>query len=47
LKKIVDLKEYRNNCFKEIQENTGEQVEALKAETHKSFKNYRITQSNR
>lgn len=41
---IEDFKEYINNSFKEIQENTGKQVEALKEETQKyPQKNYSKT----
>ena len=35
---IEDFKKGINNFFKETQENTGKQVEALKEETHKSLK---------
>jgi hypothetical protein len=35
---IEDFKKDINNSLKEIQENTGKQVEALKEETQKSFK---------
>jgi hypothetical protein len=34
---IEDFKKDLNNFLKEIQENTGKQVEALKEETQKSF----------
>ena len=34
---IEDLKKVINNSFKEIQENTGKQVEALKEEPQKSL----------
>ena len=44
---IEDFKKDINNSVKEVQENTGKQVEALKEETQKSLKNYRKTQSNR
>jgi hypothetical protein len=37
----------KNNSLKEIQENTGKQIEALKEETHKSFKECKKTQPNR
>ena len=37
---IEDFKEDINNSLKEIQENTGKQVEALKEETQKSFKKW-------
>jgi FtsZ-binding cell division protein ZapB len=40
MKKIEDIKEDKNNCFKEIQENTFQQVEALKEETYKFQKKY-------
>ena len=43
---IEDFKKDINNSVKEVQENTGKQVEALKEETQKSLKNYRKTQSN-
>jgi hypothetical protein len=33
-----DFKKEINNSFKEIQKNTGKQIEALKKETQKSFK---------
>ena len=35
---IEDFKKDINNSLKEIQENTGKQVEALKEETRKSIK---------
>jgi hypothetical protein len=35
---IEDFTKDINNYLKEIQENTGKQVEALKEETHKSLK---------
>ena len=35
---IEDFKKVINNSLKEIQENTGKQLEALKEETHKSLK---------
>jgi hypothetical protein len=35
---IVDFKKDINNFLKEIQENTGKQVEALKNETQKALK---------
>jgi hypothetical protein len=44
---IEDFKKDINNSLKEIQENTGKQVEALKEETQNPLKNYRKTQSNR
>jgi hypothetical protein len=37
MKMIEYLKEYIMNSLKEIQENTGNQIEALKEETHKSL----------
>jgi hypothetical protein len=40
---IEDFKEDINNSLKEIQENTGKQVEALKEETHKSLKEIQET----
>ena len=35
---VADFKKGMNNYLKEIQENTGKQVEALKEETQKSLK---------
>jgi hypothetical protein len=35
---IGNFKKDINNSFKEIQENRGKQVEAVKEETHKSLK---------
>ena len=35
---IEDFKKDKNNSLKEIQENTGKQLQFLKEETHKSFK---------
>jgi ABC-type uncharacterized transport system substrate-binding protein len=35
---IEDIKKYINNSLKEIQENTGKQLEVLKEETQKFFK---------
>jgi hypothetical protein len=32
---VEDFKENINNCLKEIQADTGKQVDALKEETHK------------
>jgi hypothetical protein len=43
---IDNFKNDINNAIKEIQENTGKQVEALKEKTQKSLKNYRKTQPN-
>ena len=42
-----DFKKNINNSLKEIQENTGKQVEALKQETQNPLKYYRDTHSNR
>jgi hypothetical protein len=36
-----------NNYLKEIQENTGKEVEVLKEETNKSLNKYRKIQSSR
>ena len=44
---IEDYKKDINNSLKEIQENTGKQVEYLKEETQNPSKNYRKTQPNR
>ena len=44
---IKDYKKDINNSLKEVQENTGKQVEDLKEETQNPLKNYRKTQSNR
>jgi hypothetical protein len=46
MKMIDDLKENRNNSLKEIQENTGKQVEAHKDETHKLLKEIQETQTS-
>jgi hypothetical protein len=43
---IEDFKKDINNSFKEIQENTGKQVESLKEEPQKLL-NYRKTQTGR
>jgi hypothetical protein len=40
---IEDFKKVINNSLKEIQENTGKQLEALMEETQKSLKKYRKT----
>jgi gas vesicle protein len=40
---IEDFKKDINNSLKEIQENTGKQLEALKEETQNLLKNYRKT----
>ena len=42
---IEDFKD-RNNSIKEIQENTGKQVEALKEETQKSFRELQKNANN-
>jgi hypothetical protein len=39
---IEDFKKDINNSIKEIEENTGKQVEALKEETQKSLKETQI-----
>jgi hypothetical protein len=44
---VEDFKKDINNSLKEIQEDTGKQVEALKGETQNPLKNYRKTQSNK
>ena len=44
---IEDFKKDINNSLKEIQKNTGKQVEALKEETQKSFKELQEAQPNR
>jgi hypothetical protein len=44
---IEDFRGDINNSVKEIQENTGKQVEDLKEETQSPLKNYRKTQSKR
>ena len=44
---MEDYKKDINNSLKEIQENTGKQVEALKEEHKNPLKNYRETQPNR
>jgi hypothetical protein len=44
--KIEEFKKDINNSLKEIQENTGKQVE-LKRKLKNSLKNYRKTQPNR
>ena len=43
---IEDFKKDINNSLKEIKENTGKQIEALKQETQNSLKNYSKIQSN-
>ena len=47
MKMMEDFKKEINNSFKEIQENMGKQLEALKEETQKSLKELKKTQSNR
>ena len=42
---IEDFKKDINNSLKEIQENTGKQLEALKEETQNPLKNYRKAQT--
>ena len=42
-----DFKKDMNNSLKEIQENTGKQVEDLKRKHKNPLKNYRKTQPNR
>jgi predicted phage gp36 major capsid-like protein len=44
---IEDFKKDINNSLKEIQENTGKQLEALKGETQKSIKELQEIQSKR
>ena len=44
---IEDFKKDRNNFLKEIQERTGNQVEALKWKYKKPLKKYRKTQPKR
>jgi len=44
---IEEFKEDINNSLKEIQENTGKQVEALKEETQNPLRNCRKTRPNR
>ena len=44
---IEDFMKDVNTSLKEIQENTGKQVEALKKEHKNSLKNCRKTQQNR
>jgi gas vesicle protein len=47
MKMIEDFKKDINNSLKEIQENTGKRLEALKDKTQNSLKNYRKTQPKR
>jgi hypothetical protein len=44
---IEDNKKIINNSLKEMQEDTGKQLEALKEEIQKPLKSYEKTQSNR
>ena len=44
---LEDLKKGINNSLKEIQENTGKQVEGLEEEHENPFKIYRKIQPNR
>jgi hypothetical protein len=44
---IEHFKKDINNSLKEIQENTGKQIEDLKKETQNPLKDYRRTQVNR
>ena len=44
---IQDFKKEITNSLREMQENTGKQLEALKEETQTPLKQYRKTQSNR
>jgi hypothetical protein len=49
---MEDIQKNTNNSIKEIQENKGKQLEALKGNTHTHthkipYKIYRKTQSNR
>ena len=44
---IEDFKKDINNSIKEIEENTGKQVEALKEETNNPLKKYKKIQSSR
>jgi hypothetical protein len=44
---IEDIKKDINNSLKEIQENTGKQLEPLKRKHKNPLKSYRKTQSNR
>jgi hypothetical protein len=47
MKMIEDFKKDINNSFKEMQENTSTQVEALKEECINPIKKYRRIQLNR
>jgi hypothetical protein len=42
-----DFKKDKNNSFKEIQENTCKQIEALKSKHQNPLKNYRKAQPKR
>ena len=44
---IEDFKKDINNSVKEVQENTGKQVEALKEEIQNPLKNYRKMEPNK
>jgi hypothetical protein len=44
---MVEFKKETNNSVKEIQENTGKHLEALKEETQNPLKSCRKTLSNR
>jgi hypothetical protein len=44
---IEDFKKDINNFLKEIQENTGKQLETFKRKYKNHLKNYRIRRSNR
>jgi GTPase SAR1 family protein len=44
---IENFKKDINNSFKEIQENTGKQIEALKRKHKNPLKNFMKTQPNR
>ena len=44
---IEDFNKDINNSLKEVQENTGKQIEDLKEETQNPLKNYRKTQPTR
>ena len=44
---MEDYKENINNSLKEIKENTGKQVEALKEEIQNPLKNYRKMEPNK
>jgi hypothetical protein len=46
MRMIEDFKKYINNSLKEIQENTGKQLEVLREEAQKFLKELRKTQSS-